>query len=121
ADLPSLKVASVDALILALEPRIEHYDQLYSIYANRQVAKRKFFARTKTESAMDTMINAMSSNGEREIGWGDCSKTSGFRGLTPGGPVKKIRRRAVARGASVTLVNEHRTSKSSLCCPGADN
>jgi len=120
-DLPTLKVGSVDALILALGPRVERYDALYAIYANRQVAKRRFFARTKTESAMDTMINALSSNGQREIGWGDCSKTSGFRGLTPGGPVKHIRRRAVARGVSVTLVNEYRTSKSSLCCPGADN
>ena len=70
-DLPTLKVASVDALLLALAPRVERYEELYAIYANRQVAKRKFFARIKKESAMDTMINALSSNGEREIGWGE--------------------------------------------------
>ena len=69
ATLPSLKVESVDKLILAIQSRITHYDTLHAIYANRQVAKRKFFARTKTKSAMDTMINALSDNDKREIGW----------------------------------------------------
>ena len=72
-----------------------------------------FFARTNTESAMDTMLNALSDNGKREIGWGDCSKTTGFSGSTLGGPVKHIRRQVVSRGVSVTLVDEYRTSKSS--------
>ena len=41
--LPTLKVESVDKLILAIQSRITHYDTLRAIYANRQVAKRKFF------------------------------------------------------------------------------
>ena len=52
AVLPSLKVASVDALILALQPRIMHYDELYAIYANRQVAKRKCFLRGPRRKAL---------------------------------------------------------------------
>ena len=52
AVLPSLKVASVDALILALQPRIMHYDELYANYANRQVAKRKCFLRGPRRKAL---------------------------------------------------------------------
>ena len=56
------------------------------------------------------------------MGWyGRCSKTTGFKSSTPGGPLKKIQRLMVKKRLRVAKENEAYSSKSSVCCHGHAN
>lgn len=53
--------------------------------------------------------------------FGDCSKTTGFKSSTPGGPLKKIERRLKKKKNEAYEVNENYSTKASVCCHGHKN
>jgi transposase len=116
----SLKTPEWETLAHAIRTRSGIYPRLYQYYNNKQFLKLKAEARMAARKTIDSLIHWITWGGSKPIGWGDGSKNTGFRGTSPGGPLKKIRRHAVKKGYNVTLVNEYRTSKSSPCCVGHD-
>lgn len=95
---------------------IEAYGVMYKRYSNRQFLKLKMEARMAENKTMDKMIHWITWGGKKPLGWGNVTRTSGFKGSTSSGPVRKIRRRAVKKGYRVYLVDEAYTSKRSCCC-----
>ena len=116
----TLKTPDFEELCEAIRVRTKHYDLIYNHYANKQFLKLKAEARMAEVSALDGLVNWISYGGRKPVGIGDCAKTSGFRGLSAGGPTKKIRRLFIKRGLDATLVAEGYTSKRSCCCRGHD-
>jgi transposase len=116
----SLKTPFWEEIRRAVQIRSNIYAPLYTFYNNKQMLKLKAEARMAERRTIDSLVHWVTWGGTKPLGWGDGSKTTGFRGTSPGGPLKKIRRYAVKKGYNVTLVNEYRTSKSSPCCVGHD-
>lgn len=114
----TMKTTSLEAMCKAVRVRCKFYDVLYAHYSNRQFLKLKMEARMAEQKAIDTMLNWVTYGKTKALGIGDGSKTTGFRGTSPGGPTKKIKRYAIKSGYEIVLVNEWGTSKMSACCRG---
>ena len=92
-----------------------------NFYNNRQLRKLKFEARIAEQRAIDKLVHYITWEKKKVLGIGDCSKTTGFKSLSPGGPIKKIKRHAVKKGYHVSLVDEYNTSKKPACCFRIEN
>ena len=114
--LGSLKTANFESFLDSARQRFQGYSVLYRHYGNRTFLKAKLATRIKQQKWLETVLKIMTWDGTKAVGFGDGSKFSGFKGLGVGGPMAKIRRFAIKRGYSVTLVNEDYTSKNSCCC-----
>ena len=112
------KTADMDAFLRAVRARRASYAALASHYGTQKLRKLRFFCRTKEQAAQEELIDYITCGGTVTLAIGDCGKTTGFKGSTPGGPLKKIDRLMVKKRHAVFEVNEAYTSKSSLCCPG---
>jgi hypothetical protein len=117
----TLKTTVAAAFRLAILARAGAYDALYAFNNNRRAKKLKLAMRMRKQRAMEWAIERISWGGEKRIVMGDCSKTTGFRGLTPGGPLKEIKRLMVKKGLDICEENEAYSSKSSVCCHGHAN
>lgn len=116
----TMKTTSLENMRKAVLVRCKFYDALYVHYSNRQYMKLKMEARIANQRAIDDMLNWVTYGKSKILGIGDGSKTTGFKGTSPGGPTKKIKRHAIKCGYEVVLVNEAYTSKRSACCHGHD-
>ena len=116
----SLKTANFEAVLAGLHLRLRVYDVLRAFYNNTQYQKLKVEARIAAQKTDDRLLDFISHDRTKVIGFGDGSKMTGFRGLSPGGPMKKLKRMAVKKGYSITMVNEAYTSKRASCCRGED-
>ena len=114
----SLKTVNPTNFRLALDARRDSYSDLYGHQSNRRFKKEKLAARMKEQRAIDEVIRDISWGGTVLNVFGDCSKTTGFRNSTPGGPLKKIEALMVKRGYAVCEEKEAYSTKSSLCCHG---
>lgn len=114
----SLKTTDFGDLREAILLRCEVYDAIYGHYHNRQLLKLKAEARIAEKRAIDRMLNWVTYGKKKPLGLGDCSKTNGFKGTSPGGPTKRIKRHAIKSGYEIISVDEFRTSKMSSCCRG---
>ena len=117
----SLKTADSEAFIRGIHARRDAWQPLYQIYSNKKAKRLKLAMRARENQAIDRIIKYITWNGKVIPAIGDCGRTTGFRGLSPGGPVKKIKRRLIKRGYSACEVPEQWSSKSSVCCHGAVN
>lgn len=116
----SLKTSNLQALRERILVHCHIYGTIYDVFSNHQYQKLKVTARMKEKRTIDEMIHWITWGGKKPLGIGDGSKTSGLKGTTPGGPIRKLRRHAIKRGYEWNLVKEHYTSKRSGCCAGAD-
>ena len=114
----TLKTTDPAAFRRAIIARRDAYGALYEHNNNKRFKKLKFAMRQRTERAIDQLVDYISWEGRAVCVIGDCSKTTGFRGCTPGGPVKKIKRLMVKKGMRVVEENEAWSTQSSVCCPG---
>ena len=114
------KTHNFNDLCQAFRVRIDNYDLIYNCFANKQFMKLKAEARMAEQRTMDNLVNWISYGKTKAVGIGDCSRTHNFKGRSPSGPSKKIRRYFVKKGVNTTLVNEAYTSKRSCCCRGED-
>jgi ribosomal protein L37AE/L43A len=117
----TLKTANTSAFHHAIHARRDGFVALYSVFKNKKAKRLKFAMRQREEAVIDKIIRYITWGGNVVPAIGDCSKTTGFQGLSPGGPLKKIERRMVKRGFSTFEVDESYTSKASVCCHGAKN
>ena len=117
----TLKTVDPAAFLRAINARRESYAALYQHNNNMRFKKLKFAMRQRTERAIEQLVDYITWEGTAVTVIGDCSKTTGFRGQTPGGPLAKIKRRMVKKGLKVVEEKEGYSSKSSVCCPGHRN
>jgi hypothetical protein len=117
----TLKTTDPDAFRRAIIARRDSYAALYAFNNNMRYKKLKFAMRQRTQRAIDQLVDYISWGGAAVCVVGDCSKTTGFRGSTPGGPVQKIKRLMVKKGMRVVEEKEGYSTKSSVCCHGAEN
>ena len=117
----SLKTTDPDAFRRAIIARRDSYAALYEFNDNQRFKKLKFAMRQRTQRAIEQLVEYISWGGAAVCVVGDCSKTTGFRGSTPGGPVKEIKRFMVKKGLRVVEENEAYSTKSSVCCHGHEN
>jgi hypothetical protein len=115
----TIKTADYDGFIRGINARRDSWSALYIIWSNKELRRLKLAMRSRESSAMDKVINYITWNGTIVPAIGDCSRTTGIRGLPPGGPLKKIERRMIKRGFSAFEVNESYSTKSSVCCHGS--
>ncbi len=115
-ELGSLRTASYPKLIEAVQNRWQHFVQLYANYSKPSFLKAKARARMFKQRAEDKVINLITWEGKKAVGFGDGSRFSGLRGLSSGAPMARIRRKALKKRNSITLVDEFRTSKLGCCC-----
>lgn len=112
----SMKTVNMHKFAQAIEARKVSYDNLYKIYDNRRSRVLNFAVRRSTQRTIDQIVNYISKKGKYTVVFGDCSKTTGFKSSSPGGPVKKIERHFVKRGYNCCEENEAYSSKASVCC-----
>ena len=117
----SLKTVDANAFRLAIEARRDSYAALHALYNNRRCKKLKLAMRAREQRAIEQVINYISWGGTVLNVIGDCSKTTGFRSSTPGGPLLKIERLMVKKGLRTCEEKEAYSSKSSVCCHGYRN
>jgi transposase len=117
----SLKTADPTAIRNALHARATAYEAIHAFYNNKRVKKLKLAMRIREERAIDEVINYITYGGKATVVFGDCSKTTGFKNSTPGGPLKKMEHKMVKLGLRVCEENECMSTKSSLCCHGHHN
>jgi hypothetical protein len=117
----SLKTADLEAFIWGFYARCDAWQTLYDHYSNKKAKRLKLAMRARENQAIDRMIKYITWNGTVIPAIGDCSRTTGIRGLPPGGPLKKTERRMVQRGYSAFEVPEGYSSLASFCCHGAVN
>jgi hypothetical protein len=114
--LNTIKTANPEKLVAAIFLCMQHYDSITNHYNNHQLRKLKFEARIAEQRTIDQLVHYVTWEGRKVLGLGDCSKTTGFKSLSPGGPTKKIKRHAVKKGYNVCSVDEFRTSMVPACC-----
>jgi hypothetical protein len=125
AELSDHHLKSTDLAFLAssITRRTAQQGQQHQVYSRKPWLKLKFEARISTQKTIDGIINKWKSKG-RVIAMGDCSRLSGMRGTTVGGPNKKIlrlaRKRERTENFQIRLVDERNTSKRASCCHGRD-
>ena len=118
----SLKTTDPIEFRAAIEARRDSYHELYEFFKNKNFKRLKLAMRARIQRTIDELVEKISYGGEAPvIVIGDCSKTTGFRSCTPGGPIKKIKRYMVKKGLQVLEENEAYTTKSSVCCHGHEN
>jgi len=114
----TLKTTDPVAFRLAINARRNAYATLYTFYNNKRLKRLKFAMRKREQQTIEQLIDYISWGGEVVNVFGDCSKTTGFRSSTPGGPLKKIQRLMVKKGLRVVEEKEAYSTKSSVCCHG---
>ena len=117
----SIKTADSEAFIRGIRARRDAWQPLYQIFSNKKAKRLKLAMRARENQAIDRAIQYITWKGKVVPAIGDCSRTTGIRGLSPGAPVKKMGRRMVQRGYSCFEVKEGNSSKASVCCHGAMN
>jgi len=117
----TLKTVDPVAFRRAIVARRDSYAALYAFQNNKRFKKLKFAMRQRTQRAIEQLVEYISWGGAAVCVIGDCAKTTGFRGCTPGGPVKRIKRLMVQKGLRVVEEKEAYSTKSSVCCHGAQN
>jgi hypothetical protein len=116
----SMKTCDAFELAINIHGHLKYYKPIYNHFKNHQFQKLKVRARMMEKKTIDDMIHWITWGGTKPLGIGDCSKTTGFKGTSPGGPMSKIRRHARKKGYDIYLVKEGYTSKRSSCCAGHD-
>lgn len=116
----SLKGSCLFNFKVAASQHVAIYDGTYAIWSRRRYLKVKFAARRHALAAFQVLADRISYDNTCAVGFGDCSKTTGFKGLSPGAPLGKFKRWMVKRNYNITEIDEFRTTKSSVCCPGSD-
>ena len=114
----TFKTTKFNECVLA---RRDAYATLYAFQTNKRFKKLKFAMRQREDRAIEQLIDYISYGGTVVTAIGDCSKTTGFKSSTPGGPLKVIQRRMVKKGLPVVQVKEAYSTKSSICCHGHEN
>ena len=117
----SLKTADTSAFLRSLYARRDTWQALYSINSNKKAKRMKLAMRARENKIIDRIIDYITWKGKVVPAIGDCSRTTGIKGTSPGGPLKKIGRRMIKRGYSAFEVQEQYSTKSSVCCQGAVN
>lgn len=117
----TLKTVNTEAIFKALSVRASSYETIHSFYNNKRIKKFKFAMRKREQKAIDEAIQYITYGGKATVVFGDCSKTTGFKSSTPGGPLKKMEHKMVKTGLRVCEENESMSTKSSLCCHGHHN
>jgi hypothetical protein len=112
----TLKTTNFEQLRAAVAFHRHHWRFVSDFWNNKRWRKLKVAARIHEQRTIDKLVHYITWEGTKAIGWGDCSRTTGFRGLSPGAPMAKIRRHAVKKGYNVTWVNEFNTSKRCPIC-----
>lgn len=112
----TLKTAKYDKIVAAAKKHIAFYRIITKHYNNHQYRKLKFECRIAEQKTIDRVVNYITWEGTKVTGIGDCSKTTGFKSCSPGGPIKKIKRHAKKKGFKVCSVDEFCTSKVPACC-----
>jgi DNA-binding Lrp family transcriptional regulator len=116
----TLKTPVYAEVVDAVKWRCTAWDVLYERYSNKQFMKLKAEARMAENKTIDELARWITWGGTKPLGWGDCSMTTGFKGTSPGGPMRKIRRHMIKTGYNVTLVKEAYTSKRAPDARGYD-
>lgn len=117
----TLKTVNTEAFRLAIIARRDSYALLRDFYNNKRMKRLKFAMRQREQRAIEQLIDYISYGGTKVVVIGDCSKTTGFKSSTPGGPLKEIQRLMVKKGIQVVEENEAYSTKSSVCCHGEEN
>ena len=119
--LPSLKTASLAAYKDRVKQTLEHALSLFEFSRVHGFRRQRFKVARYTKKALANAAKKILNGKDPKttiVGFGDWSQQNGLKGLEPA-PVKKLRKELKKQGAKVTIVNEHRTSKScSECCKG---
>jgi transposase len=117
----TLKTTDPVAFRLAINARRDAYTTLYAFYNNKRLKRLKFAMRKREQQTIEQLVDYISWGGEVVNVFGDCSKTTGFKSSTPGGPLKKIQRLMVKKGLRVVEEKEAYSTKASVCCHGYAN
>jgi len=105
----------------AIVSRRDSYAAQYEFNDNQRFKKLQFAMHQRNERAIEELVHYISWGDAAVCVVGDSSKMTVFRGSTPGGPVKKIKRLMVKKGLCVFEENEAYSTKSSVCCHGHEN
>lgn len=117
----TLKTVDPIAFRLAINARRDSYATLHAFYSNKRLKRLKFAMRKREQQAIEQIVDYISWGGEVVNVFGDCSKTTGFKSSTPGGPLKKIQRLMVKKNLRVVEEKEAYSTKASVCCHGHAN
>ncbi len=85
----TLKTADPQEFVAAILARRVSYDALHQFYRNIRFKRLKLAMHARTKQTIEELIDNISYVGDKVVVLGDCSKTTGFKSCTPGGPVKK--------------------------------
>ena len=110
------KTSHFSRMIPAVAAKRRQWLPLYHVWNNREFQKRKVAARIQEKRTIDKLLHWITWEGSKLLGVGDCSRTTGIPGTTPGGPNKRILQQGVKKGYRIYLVDEQYTSKRSCCC-----
>ena len=83
----SLKTTNLELFERAINARRNSYPALYAHQKNKRFKRLKFAMRQEEQRAIEELINYISYDGTVINAIGDCSKTTGLKNSTPGGPV----------------------------------